>query len=66
MPMVNMIEHGFTLKPWNFFDANPTMDLPHYLRINPGETDREGVEDYPTVDKCEPKTQDIDHFFSGA
>lgn len=66
IPMVPMIEHGFNLKPWNMFDENPTMDMPHYLRMNYAETDRVAEENYPEVDACVPVEYDNAQFFSGA
>jgi len=67
IPMVNLMEHGFTLTPWNFFDENPTMDMPHYLRMHPGEAPGDTrAEDPPSPEKpCVPQGKDTSHEFSG-
>lgn len=67
IPMVNSIEHGFTLSPWNFFDENPTMDMPHYLRMHPTEAPGDNrTEDHPQVDTpCTPQVYSTEHEFSG-
>ncbi|CAB9503798.1 sensitive amine oxidase [Seminavis robusta] len=67
MPMTNAVKTGFTIAPWNFFDENPAMDLPHYLRMNeaeiPGDNRRE---DLPVVEQCIPASFPTEHTFSGA
>jgi Cu2+-containing amine oxidase len=66
IPMVNVMTHGFTLKPWNFFDENPTMDMPHYLRMHPGENPGDDrSEDPPVAGACVPRAMDTSHEFSG-
>jgi len=66
IPMVNTINHGFTLSPHNFFDENPSMDMPHYLRMHPGEEpDDTRSEDLPVVPECVPNTFDTTHTFAG-
>jgi Cu2+-containing amine oxidase len=63
MPMTNSMKHGFVLAPHNFFDENPAMDLPHYLRMqDEGDT---RMEDLPTVSSCTPIEYDTTHTFSG-
>lgn len=32
VPMTTMVETGFTLKPFNFFDSTDTFDMPQYTR----------------------------------
>merc|ERR1711907_301487 len=39
VPMTSGIRHGFSLEPMNFFDENPSMDMPSYLRVMPHEVD---------------------------
>jgi Cu2+-containing amine oxidase len=67
MPMTNNIVHGFTLEPHNFFDENPAMDLPHYLRMHPTEAEGDTrMEDLPAVETCTPFEFDsLTHTFSG-
>lgn len=67
MPMTNNIVHGFTLSPHNFFDENPSMDLPHYLRMHPTEAEGDmRKEDLPVVDVCTPFEFDsLTHTFAG-
>jgi len=66
-PMTNVINHGFTLSPWNFFDENGAMDLPHYLRMNPAELPEDTrYANEPEVPQCTPIKYDIEHEFSGA
>eukprot|EP00463_Aulacantha_scolymantha_P002682 TRINITY_DN3412_c0_g1_i1.p1 TRINITY_DN3412_c0_g1~~TRINITY_DN3412_c0_g1_i1.p1 ORF type:complete len:269 (+),score=12.86 TRINITY_DN3412_c0_g1_i1:313-1119(+) len=66
VPITSAIVHGFTLQPWNFFDENPSMDMPHYLRMyhaeEPGDMRKE---DMPAVPSCIPKRFDTTHTFSG-
>jgi len=79
MPMTNAIRHGFSIQPWNFFDENPSMDMPHYLRVM-GEEVGAGVrncqlvnghyencvkEDPPAVPSCQPPSVDRTHNFEG-
>lgn len=66
-PMTNMISHGFTLAPHNYFDENPAMDLPHFLRMmNPtGTSGDTRKEDLPIVPECTPVKYDTTHTFAG-
>jgi diamine oxidase len=67
MPMTNLVRTGFTLAPHNFFDEDPAMDLPHYLRMNNGALPNDmRMEDLPTVPDCVPYEYDTTHTFSGA
>jgi hypothetical protein len=62
-----MVRTGFTLAPHNFFDEDPAMDLPHYLRMNNGELPNDmRMEDLPAVPDCVPYEYDTTHTFSGA
>jgi Cu2+-containing amine oxidase len=63
MPMTNSIKHGFVLAPHNFFDENPAMDLPHYLRMMDESDNR--TEDLQAVPNCVPFEYDTTHTFSG-
>jgi Cu2+-containing amine oxidase len=67
MPMTNNILHGFTIGPHNFFDENPAMDLPHYLRMHPTEAAGDTrMEDLPSVGTCTPTEFDsLTHTFAG-
>jgi len=73
MPMTNAMRHGFSIHPWNFFNENPTMDMPHYLRVMADEVG-DGVrgctencikEDPPDVPGCTPVAADLSHNFAG-
>jgi Cu2+-containing amine oxidase len=64
MPMTNSIKYGFLLGPHNFFDENPAMDLPHYLRMLDAEGDTR-MEDLQKVTPCVPFEYDTTHTFSG-
>lgn len=65
-PMVNSIGHGFTLKPYNFFDENAVMDMPHYLRMHPGEAPGDDrAENEIDVPRCVPKNHSMAHGFAG-
>jgi hypothetical protein len=65
--MTNNILHGFTIGPHNFFDENPAMDLPHYLRMHPTEAAGDTrMEDLPSVGACTPSEFDsLTHTFAG-
>eukprot|EP00927_Polykrikos_kofoidii_P084832 TRINITY_DN9053_c0_g1_i2.p1 TRINITY_DN9053_c0_g1~~TRINITY_DN9053_c0_g1_i2.p1 ORF type:complete len:948 (+),score=134.45 TRINITY_DN9053_c0_g1_i2:77-2920(+) len=69
MPMTNRINHGIALEPWNFFDENPSMDMPNYLRMHPGENDQVIVDakntDEPSGAPCVPPSVDRAHEFAG-
>eukprot|EP00541_Cyclophora_tenuis_P011894 CAMPEP_0116550624 /NCGR_PEP_ID=MMETSP0397-20121206/5527_1 /TAXON_ID=216820 /ORGANISM="Cyclophora tenuis, Strain ECT3854" /LENGTH=189 /DNA_ID=CAMNT_0004075469 /DNA_START=212 /DNA_END=781 /DNA_ORIENTATION=- len=66
MPMTNAVMHGFTLAPHNFFDENPAMDMPHYLRMHPVEAAGDTrMEDLPEVPMCIPPMFDTTHTFAG-
>ena len=66
MPMTNMINHGFTLAPHNYFDENPTMDLNHFLRMHPTMAKGdERHEDLPVSPQCVPIKFDTNHTFAG-
>merc|ERR1712012_1517173 len=73
MPMTNGIRHGFTLEPMNFYDENPAMDMPSYLRVMASEVGHERG----CLDNCEeqnpagfgkvcvPPSIKCDHDFAG-
>jgi len=71
MPMTNGIRHGFSLHPHNFFDENPTMDMPNYMRMMPGESGERGCEDncqkadLPSNPQCNTRPDDVEHSFAG-
>jgi len=66
VPLTNMISHGFTLSPYNYFDENPAMDLPHLLRMHPTEAEGDTrSEDLPEVQECIPIQFDTTHTFAG-
>lgn len=66
MPMTNMMSHGFTLAPHNYFDENPAMDLPHFLRMHPTEAEGDTrTEDLPLAPDCVPVKFDTSHGFAG-
>lgn len=66
MPMTNVVKHGFTLAPWNFFDEDPAMDLRHYLRMYEAEVPGDNrMEDLPPVDQCIPVFFEYEPTFSG-
>lgn len=66
MPMTNLVKHGFTLAPWNFFDEDPAMDLKHYLRMHKGEVPGDNrKEDLPPVEMCIPVLPEYEPTFSG-
>jgi len=70
MPMVNNMKHGVTLEPWNFFDENPTMDMPNYHRMMPGENsdavmEMRGSADEPAAEQCVPPTFERTMDFNG-
>ena len=66
MPMTNLVKHGFTIAPWNFFDEDPAMDLKHYLRMHEGEVPGDTrTEDLVAVDECIPVLPEYEHTFSG-
>jgi len=66
-PMTNMMSHGFKLAPHNYFDENPAMDLPHFLRMHPTEAEGDTrKEDLPVVPECSPVKYDTTtHTFAG-
>merc|ERR1712224_673326 len=74
MPMTSGIRHGFSLEPMNFFDENPSMDMPTYLRVMAGEVDA-GIRGCPNncetsnpsgFEKvCTPPSIDCTHNFEG-
>jgi len=70
MPVTNNIQHGLTLTPWNFFDENPTMDMPNYHRMMTGEVGKDvakmrGSADEPTGDTCVPEVFSREMEFNG-
>merc|ERR1712228_980602 len=76
MPMTSGIKHGFSIMPWNFHDEQPTMDMPIYLRMMPGESGERGDDgsaecascvssDIPSAPTCTPRTEDCTHSFAG-
>jgi Cu2+-containing amine oxidase len=69
-PMTNNLQHGLTISPWNFFDENPSMDMPNYHRMHPDMTSDEdmalrGSSDMPSVDTCVPPEQDTTMEWNG-
>lgn len=73
VPMTSGIRHGFSLEPMNFFDENPSMDMPSYLRVMADEVGTErGCPDaceehdpsgFERV--CTPPQIDCTHNFAG-
>lgn len=73
VPMTSGIRHGFSLEPVNFFDENPSMDMPSYLRVMADEVGNERgcPDDCDTSDPagfekvCTPPQIDCAHHFAG-
>merc|ERR1712046_140722 len=58
-PMTNNLQHGLTISPYNFFDENPTMDMPNYHRMmSADDATLRGEADLPAVDTCIPPEQE--------
>merc|ERR1711907_31338 len=74
VPMTSGIRHGFSLHPINFFDENPSMDMPSYLRVMADEVDAgtrgcpDNCEEHDPVgfeQVCTPPQMDCSHHFEG-
>merc|ERR1711972_316636 len=71
MPMTTGVRHGFSIHPFNFFDENPTMDMPSYMRMMPNESGERGCEancqkaDLPASPQCITPAENLEHKFAG-
>lgn len=69
-PMTNNLKHGLTIAPYNFFDENPTMDMPNFHRMMEGEVGAKvaamrGKSDLPKGATCIPQDQETTMEFHG-
>jgi Cu2+-containing amine oxidase len=74
VPMTSGIRHGFSLEPFNFFDENPSMDMPSYLRVMADEVSAgergcpdacEEADPAGFEQVCTPPSIDCTHSFAG-
>lgn len=73
VPMTNGMRHGFSLVPMNFYDENPSMDMPSYLRVMadevgavrgcPDSCEEHNPSGWEKV--CTPPSVDNTHVFAG-
>lgn len=73
VPMTSGIRHGFSIEPMNFYDENPAMDMPSYMRVMADEVGAERGCPENCEEKnpagwekvCLPPDMDCSHSFAG-